>query len=210
MTAVKPMVVDIYHGDIVQDFAKAKAFGIQGIIHKSSQGTAYADDEYARRRPQAIAAGLLWGAYHFLNNGNIEAQATYFLECANPDAHTLLAADFEDSGRRTPSLAQLREFLTIIDDKIGRPCVLYSGNLIKEMLGTRVDPFFAKRRLWLAQYGTKWKVPPSWETPWLWQYTGDGVGPLPHKIPGIPGASWTLDINSYSGTPDELAKEWAS
>ena len=38
----------------------------------------------------------------------------------------------------------------------------------------------------------------------------DGIGPGPHKVPGIPGANGQLDLNSYNGTPEQLATEWAS
>ena len=37
---MQPLVIDIYHGDPVQDFAKTKAFGILGVIHKATQGGA--------------------------------------------------------------------------------------------------------------------------------------------------------------------------
>jgi hypothetical protein len=41
MTASKPLVIDIYYGDQVQDFAPTKAFGIVGVIHKASEGTGF-------------------------------------------------------------------------------------------------------------------------------------------------------------------------
>ena len=40
MTASKPLVIDIYYGDPVQDFDAVKAFGIVGVIHKATEGTA--------------------------------------------------------------------------------------------------------------------------------------------------------------------------
>ena len=39
--------------------------GIVGVIHKATQGTTYVDETYASRRVEALACGLLWGAYHF-------------------------------------------------------------------------------------------------------------------------------------------------
>jgi hypothetical protein len=38
MAPNKPIVIDIYHGDNVVDFAAVKASGIIGVIHKASQG----------------------------------------------------------------------------------------------------------------------------------------------------------------------------
>ena len=64
---MQPLVIDIYHGDAVQDFARVKAAGIVGVIHKASQGGAVVDRAYASRRKLALAAGLKWGAYHFFD-----------------------------------------------------------------------------------------------------------------------------------------------
>jgi len=64
--AINPFVVDLSHHNDVTDFSKVKAAGIVGVIHKSTEGTGFADKMYAVRRGHAIDAGLLWGAYHFL------------------------------------------------------------------------------------------------------------------------------------------------
>ena len=41
------------------------------------------------------------------------------------------------------------------------------------------------------------------------QYTGDGVGPLPHYIDGITcSGNSGIDLNVYNGTFDQLKKEW--
>jgi hypothetical protein len=50
-------------------------------------------------------------------------------------------------------------------------------------------------------------VQASWQSFWLWQYTGDGSGPAPHAIDGC---QKNIDISSYQGDPDQLAAEWAS
>ena len=204
------MVVDLYHGDAVTSFADAAKSGIRGIIHKATQGTTIADSAYAARRKSALAAGLLWGAYHFATDADVDAQVAHFLSVVQPDSATLVALDFEPYSNHTMRLAQARRFLLTVKQKLGRRAVLYSGNLIKEQLGSKVDAFFGSHRLWLAQYGPVPKVQRSWKKPWLWQYSGDGIGPPPHKVPGIPGANGHLDLNSYNGTPEQLATEWAS
>ena len=56
---VTPNIIDIYHGNIVNDFAALKAAGILGVIHKCTQGAGYADPLYAMRRKLATDAGLL-------------------------------------------------------------------------------------------------------------------------------------------------------
>ena len=194
-------VIDLYHGDNNGqpiDFAKIKAAGIVGIIHKCTQGSGYTDPAYPLRRQAALDAGLLWGAYTFNTGDSISSQVEEFLDHAEPDDDTLLALDFEDNPRSQMSLDQARHFLEVADAKLGRKIVLYSGNRIKDLL-TSGDPFFGSHRLWLAQYGPLAKPQASWSAPWLWQFSESG------RVPGISGA---VDLNNYSGT--NIAKEWAS
>jgi GH25 family lysozyme M1 (1,4-beta-N-acetylmuramidase) len=194
-----PAVIDIYHGNVIHDFAALKAAGIQGIIHKATQGARYSDPAYATRRKAATDAGLLWGAYSFNSGERVENQIELFFSHAEPDANTLMALDFEDNPHTQMNLDQARAFLEQGAAKLGRKLVLYSGNRVKDLLGGRVDPFFGSHKLWLAQYSTHWRVQPSWQKPWLWQYSETG------RLPGTDGA---LDFNSYDG--DNLAAEWAT
>jgi GH25 family lysozyme M1 (1,4-beta-N-acetylmuramidase) len=207
---INRMVVDLYHGDEVVSFAEAAQAGIRGIIHKASQGAGMADPRYAARRGQALAAGLMWGAYHFGTGADVDAQVANFLQAAEPDNRTLVALDYEPNGPDTMTLDQARAFLVGVAGRLGRNPVLYSGSLIKEQLGDAADPFFAAHRLWLAEYGPVPHPQRSWPAAWLWQYSGDGIGPDPKTVPGIPGARGYVDCNSYDGTPDRLAADWAS
>src|SRR5262249_14211148 len=68
------------------------------------------------------------------------------------------------------------------------------------------DPFFGARRLWLAQYSSTPSWQESWSTYWLWQFTDGVYGPQPHSIDGI----GPCDINSYPGSPDQLAAQSAT
>lgn len=213
-TAISLRVVDLYHGDHVSNFAQAKTGGVCGIVHKASQGAAFTDSMYAVRRKQAVAAGLLWGAYHFMTAADAELQAANFLHAADPDGQTLMALDFEPgSGRdNTPSLKLLREMLLLLEVKLKRKTVIYSGSLLKQTLGATRDDYLASHRLWLCEYAPEWKLEPltAWQKPWLWQYTDGTAGPFPRSVAGIPGASKCLDCNHYDGTPAQLAAEWAS
>jgi GH25 family lysozyme M1 (1,4-beta-N-acetylmuramidase) len=219
---INPKVIDIYHLDANDarggdgaDFAKARAFGIRGVIHKATQGVGITDRLYAPRRKTAVDAGMLWGAYHFNTGESVAAQVKHFLAAAEPDAGTLMALDFED-GASNMSLAQARAFLEAIDAAIGRPAALYSGNRIKEQIAhadAETRAFFGKHKLWLCQYGPAPKLvdcngePLPWAKYFLWQYTGDGSGPTPHDVPGI---GRRMDVNHYGGTDDELKAEWTA
>jgi len=77
------------------DFAAIAAFGILGVILKSSQGTAMVDRTYADRRSAALSAGLLVGAYHFATGDDVDQQVAHFLKTAAPDNNMLMALDHE-------------------------------------------------------------------------------------------------------------------
>ena len=209
MTASKPLVIDIYYGDQVQDFARAKAFGILGVIHKASEGTGFIDKLYEARRKLATSLGMKWGAYHFFHGNEPAAEADHFLNIAEPDADTLVALDWEDVPHLgEPGAAAARAFLERIEDRLGRKAVIYSGNVAKEEI-EGVDAYFGSHRLWLCQYGPAWRVQPSWQRPWLWQNNGDNAGPGPHAIPGLQGL---CDNNTIVDpmTPADLLAQWAS
>ena len=197
-----PNVIDIYHGNTVNDFAALKAAGILGVIHKCTQGANIVDPAYAARRKLATDAGLLWGAYTFNTGDPIVSQVNEFMSHAEPDDKTLMCLDFEDNPSSQMSLAQCRQFLQSCDLQLGRKVVLYSGNRIKDLLGSQVDMIIGTRRLWLAQYGPVPVVQASWrgDGQWLWQYSETG------RLPGTDGA---IDLDFFAGTPDELSAQWS-
>ena len=146
----------------------------------------------------------MFGAYHFFRPGNVERQVEHFLNNAMPGPDTLLVLDHEDEGC---SIADVKKFLQLVEDATGQRPALYSGYVIKEQLGSKIDSYLAETRLWLAQYGPEPEAPPCWNHSgvWLWQYTDGDVGPEPHKVDGI----GHCDINSYDGTQQELVASWA-
>ena len=74
------VVIDLSHFNTVTSFSDIKSAGVVGIIHKATEYTNWSDPTYASRKPQALAAGLWWGAYHFGTNADgalYEDDATY-------------------------------------------------------------------------------------------------------------------------------------
>lgn len=195
-----PNVLDISHHNTVHDFTALKAAGVVGIIHKATQGAGYADPMYAVRRKAATGAGLLWGAYSFNTGEPVSAQIDNFFRHAAPDDKTLMCLDFEDNPHSNMSLGQAKQFLQMGADKLGRKLVLYSGNRVKDLLGSHVDPYLGAHRLWLAQYGPVARVQASWKKQWLWQYSENGH---------LPGTDGQLDFNHYDGTVAQLTAEWS-
>lgn len=195
------MVIDLYHGDLVTSFQAVKDSGVVGVIHKATEGLAVRDKTYAARRKSFGAVGMAWGAYHFYHGGGVH-EADFFLSVAQPDNNTLVALDWEQASNGIPTASAARTFLERIEEKLGRKAVIYSGNAAKEKISGK-DAYFGSHRLWLAQYGSKWKVQPSWQRPWLWQYSEAGA------VPGIGGK---CDVNAVIAPmdADQLLREWAS
>lgn len=215
---LSPLVADVNHANPV-DLQKFAAAGGVGVIHKATQGS-FVDKAYGARRDQARAAGLEWGAYDFNTGDPVKDQVARFIQTAQPDFRMSLWLDFEDNRASQMTLAQAREFLGRVDQILGRPCGIYSGNRIKELLqhATANDgEFFGAHPLWLCQYKIGHadielealngiiSLPDFWTKYFLLQYTGDGIGPQPHTMPGLENGA---DLNVFDGTPAELRAAW--
>lgn len=222
----KPLVIDIYHGDVRDragtdpDFAAIKAFGIIGVIHKASQGASGFDGTYSRRRKLALAQGLLWGAYHFLTQEDGDAQARNFLRVAELDSDTFAGGDWENypTPGQSPSTETTLDFFGEIAAQKNRLGWLYSGNVVKERIVTATAAqrdLLGQHPFWLCEYGPNAimldvnKHPLPWAYPKLWQNNGDNLGPGPHSIPGIRG---NCDNNTIVDpmTVDDLIAQWAT
>lgn len=206
-----PLVVDIYHGDGVVSFDQAFAAGLRGVIHKATTGASGRDDAYKGRRDLAKRAGLLWGATHWgTAHMPISDQVDNFLAWADPDKDTLVALDYERDDGNQMTLDGAREFLQLVNDRLKRKAVLYSGDTVKSALGKKSDAFFGSHRLWLAQYGNNPSVHRSWKSYWLWQYTDGEKGPGRKTVPGIPGDRLNrLDCDHFPSSLEDLKAQWA-
>lgn len=213
-----PRVIDIYVGTNVtsDSFNKAKAAGIWGIIHKATEGTTYRDKSYSTRRKMVSDAGLLWGAYHFNYGNDYKRQVDNFLAAAEPDEMTAVFLDWE-MYKVNMSVQAAIAFCKELEDRTGKIAGLYTGNPLRSAfpsLSEADKTYMATRKIWWAQYGPKPVMPKNFEkyggTWGLWQYTGDGVGPFPHTVPGFGNG---IDLNVFNGTEntrDELEQWWIS
>jgi lysozyme len=209
--AARPInvVIDLSHHNERVDFAKVKADGIVGVIHKATQGLKYVDKLYAARQKAASDAGLLWGAYHFGVGGDGSDQADFFLSTVRPDRDVLLVLDYESNlTGPTMSLDQAREFVEHVAEVVGRWPGLYSGHLIKEQLGgvSSPDPQLSNCFLWLAQYNgpRPLNIPPTFKTWTFWQYTDGVLGAPPNRVDGV----GLCDRNMFNGQLSQLRRLW--
>lgn len=164
-----PLVIDLSHYQVIpESLIAARESGIAGVIHKATQGLRYLDPKANARYSLAKDAGMLWGVYHFLVAGNIEAQVKWFLSQKDIiDEDTLLCLDFEVKG---VTRAEVLQALQLIEQKSGQEPVLYSGSFIKELGGAAGLKELKKYRLWIPQYGTHVTLPKGYDDWWLWQY----------------------------------------
>ena len=214
MTVPVPNVVDLSHYDDVTDWDAVKAFGIVAVINKATDGPGMVDKTFAIRRAPVTQRGMLYGAYHFMRPGPIDPQVENFLTAIGDPTNLGLALDFEQP---VIPLDNAKQFLIAVKARIGRTPWLYSySSMLHDKFAGNTDPFWRGVRTWLAQYTSTPSWPAAISAPFLWQYTGDGSGQGPHKVPGISlgtGNSATkdcIDINSFDGTVDELKAEWAT
>jgi len=199
----KPICIDLYQHDEVEDFSKVRAQGIAFLIHKASEGTTEVDKQYKARRDAWLKGGTTrvldidgqvlqlkprFAAYHFFDGGDPVAEANHFLNTADIRPGEDAVIDWEPVGAsgHQPDEDLADTFCKVVEAQLGFPIIVYSGNVAKERL-KGVDQRFRKRRLWLASYGKTFTVQQSWANsgPWLWQDDGDKYGPGPVKIPGI-------------------------
>jgi C1A family cysteine protease/GH25 family lysozyme M1 (1,4-beta-N-acetylmuramidase) len=225
----RPVAIDLYQGDNVEDtpgplggFARVKASGIAFLLHKATQGVNGTDSRYKARRAAWMSGGAVsvtdidgeplqlaprFAAYHFLTLDDPVGQAQHFLATAQLRAGDDAVVDWEQTrGNPAPSADAVDAFCNVVERALGFPIIVYSGNVAKEQL-KGIDARFSKRRLWLAQYASTFKVQQSWTSPWLWQDNGDDSGPGPHTIAGIDGL---CDNSTIAGpmTVKKLYAQW--
>jgi len=226
----RPFAIDIYHRDNVQDtpgpfggFAQVKASGIAFLFHKATEGLNVADPRYAARRAawmdgipvpvidvngEVLQITPRFAAYHFFYGIDPVREAQFFLDTARLQPGDDAAVDWESlpgSGIQ-PSADAVDAFCNVVEEALGFPIIVYSGNVAREQLRGK-DSRFAKRRLWLADYNNTWSVQQTWDHPWLWQNNGDQQGSGPHTIPGIDG---NCDNSTVVGpmTVKQLYADW--
>jgi lysozyme len=221
-------VIDISHLSYVTDFNLMRRHsGVLGVIHKASEGGDWVDQSYAERRPQAEAAGILWGAYHFGSHQYSGAdQARAFLAAARPGPKTLLALDFEPNDRHpsnTMTIAQAEEFVRTVYQATGKLPLVYThpawanGNVYGTAgisLGQAISPqsILAQCDLWLVDYRDQPEMPWAWSRRgWkLWQYAGNyraddaAYGSASRALAGVD----CCDRNLFKGDTAALYRFW--
>ena len=221
-------VIDISRSVTVSDFRRVRQSNIRAVIHTASEGGDYADSACAARRPQAEAAGLLWGTYHY-GTGQMpgERQAAFYLSATRPGPKTLLALDLE-ANENNPSnsmrLDQAEAFVRAVAEATGRLPVVYvhptwaNGDPLPNSglsLGARITPdsILARCGLWVADYHDSPELPMAWASRgWrLWQYAADeSTGRPAYGSTNVVAGISHCDRNLFAGDEATLRDFWGA
>jgi lysozyme len=196
-----PVCIDISHHQGYPDFEEVAASGVLGIIHKATEGSTFVDSARAENCSNARKAGLAIATYFWLKPGDGRSQAEFYLSVIDPVDGERCVIDYEESGC---SLTTLKDAVQALLD-YGRDLqiTVYSGHLLKEVLGDDHDEFLAEHTdLWLAEYQSESTIndiswPEGTYPEWvLHQYSETG------SIPGIDDSY--VDLDRFNGTEAEF------
>lgn len=198
--------IDVSHWQGKINWQQVRADGRAFAFIKASQGTGRVDPQFVANAKGAKAAGLLIGAYHFVDAtsaAEAREEAQHFvktLKSAGVSFDLPPVMDYENNPKGI-SKAQINavaaSFLNEVEKLTGRKPIIYTGN----SFGHNFDASLGKYPIWIARYSTK--VPSdvaAWSKWDIWQYSDAG------RVPGIAG---NVDLNEFNGTLDEL-RAWTS
>ena len=150
---------------------------------------------------EARSAGLLVGAYHFLDGSNPAEQVAHFLTVAASEAMVnWLAVDWEPYPVSQAGVIQAATAVASVRAATGTWPVLYT---IRGMLSAPNNTL-SNCPLWLAEYGTRPICPPGFTAWQLWQHTDGQVGSAVVPVPGV----GPCDRSKFAGTVDQLRAWW--
>ncbi|MCP3746686.1 GH25 family lysozyme [Paenibacillus sp. A3M_27_13] len=200
--------VSRYQGKI--DWKAVKADGVSFAFIKASQGQHYVDPTFTTNAKGARAAGVLLGAYHFVDAISVEAakaEARHFAEVLEQvgGGKTLdlpPVMDYENNpGNLSKTLisAVALAFLLELERLTGRKPIIYTGNAFAANFNASLGGY----PLWIARYSDT-RVPSdtvTWKRWDIWQYSDSG------KVAGIKG---NADLNVFDGSADQLRKRFGT
>lgn len=183
------------------DAHKARAAGAHFVFIKSSQAT-FTDPRFVENWQRARDAGILRGAYHYLDYTRPAAQqAKYFYDLLKDDIGELpLVVDFEHRTDDNVNLPKtyLRQFVDYLLSQDTVP-MIYTAPSFWATYGDS-STYWYQFPLWIAHYtlASAPIVPPPWLDWKFWQFTHKGPGAL------FGSESASIDVNRFNGSLEEL------
>jgi GH25 family lysozyme M1 (1,4-beta-N-acetylmuramidase) len=195
--------IDVSHHQNAIDWTQVAASGVRFAIIKASEGTAYIDPLYATNRAEAMAAGIVVGAYHFarpdLHPFNPIPEADHFVDTAQVAPGNIVPVlDLERAGdlSATQLTDWVLQWLDEVTARTGvRPMVYTSPNGWRDrMADTTAIADAGYTMLWIAHWNVASPTLPAndWQgNGWkIWQYSNCG------DVPGIDGC---VDLDYFDG-----------
>jgi GH25 family lysozyme M1 (1,4-beta-N-acetylmuramidase) len=147
--------------------------GVDFAFMKVTQGTSYVNPRWVSQRDNARAAGLVVGYYHFLEAGNVVAQADYFLSKISLQPGDVLACDWETNPATSTAAtnADKDAWIAYVQGKTGHRVVLYCNT---DFWKNRDKTSFAGDGLWVATAGYPAGQPPITSGWLIHQYSTAG------------------------------------
>jgi lysozyme len=208
--------IDVSHHQGVIDWTKVAAAGVSFAFIKATQNSM--DPQFLANVNGAKAAGLLVGAYHYMDDSvttmdkaRAAAQTFYKgIQAAGGQGVFDLpfVLDYESNKNKLTSAtltAVAKAFLVEIQRLTGVSPMLYTyPSFIGFFSGLTDYP------LWIARYSNQAPADASGWKRWdFWQYSDGSLGgELPgggRKVPGIAGP---VDLNEFDGTMDQLRSRY--
>lgn len=162
------------------------------VFVKATEGKSYTNPAYADQLAAARNAGLVVGHYHWLNNGDVQAQVDYFLSVADLQPGDMIACDWEDSSN--PTTSQKDTWITTVQQRLaGQHRVgLYCNR--DWWLNHDTSSFYGDY-LWIANYTSA--DDPGIQAEWLfWQWTSTPIDQNRGRFAD------TAALRAWAGCPD--------
>jgi hypothetical protein len=187
----------IHFPDVSHYQAGLRLAGAAAVIAKATQGTGYRDPAYAGFKAQAIALGIPFAAYHWLDTTSAATQAKNCFGVVGPDVPLMI-----DDEQNIIDVGHTLAFVQAYRALGGRVVLEYAPRWVWERSGKPDLRPLAAAGLALvsSNYPTAGYTAsgPGWATyggvtPTIWQYTD--VQPF---------GGQRVDFNAYRGTGDQL------
>lgn len=183
------LLIDISNNNGTPDWGKVKAFGVQGVFLKATEGLGFTDKTFAQRRADANKNALPVGAYHFAHpETSPTAQAQKFASVVGKvnttDLRPVLDLEVATKLPASAVVTWARAWNQEVKRLLGVLPLFYSYSAYIQGLHAST-PIGAG--LWLAAYGRNdgaeypYDVPPPWKKAVAHQFTSAG------KVPGCQG-----------------------
>jgi GH25 family lysozyme M1 (1,4-beta-N-acetylmuramidase) len=190
--AYRGIDISKHQGDI--DWNAVKTSGINFALIKATEGIDYTDPNFTANAQGAAAAGINMGAYHFLRAGDVQKQASQFLEAIKPYQWNYpIICDVEHADLMPMGKAAITDMVISFCEAVKAagyiPMIYSNPNWCSNYLDmSRLSSY----DLWLAHYNVD--TPRATNPYTIWQYSSTG---------SVPGISGNVDLNySYVNYPN--------